>query len=306
VSPTGAESACTASQPCSLQTALTLFTPQRFAIKLSPGTYRGAISIGDNQRLEIHGDGADLTRNAGGPLLVARGLAELTVLGLRIHHADGVGTGHGISCSEEFGNMPAVTLHRVIIDTNREIGIVATYCKLRVERSTISGNRGGGISMTNGTFVIVGNVVFDNGSFTTPVGGISIANPSTTDRLEFNTFCFNLAQDGRGAAIDCFVEPFTARNNIISHNYSGTGVEQARGCTLEYSLVYPGPVLPGIGNSSADPLFENLGEGDLHLMAGSPARGAADPGSDLTGPAGLDIDGDQRTSPADIGADEVP
>jgi hypothetical protein len=45
--------------------------------------------------------------------------------------------------------------------------------------------------------------------------------------------------------------------------------------------------------------------GDLHISATSPARGAADPASDLTGIAARDIDGDARTSPADLGADEV-
>jgi hypothetical protein len=306
VSPTGAGDDCTASQPCVLQTALTLFTPQRFAIKLSPGTYRGAISIGNNQRLEIHGDGADLTRAAAGPILAARGLAELTVLGLRIHNAFGDAAGHGISCEEEWGNQPVVTLHRARIERNEDLGISASNCKLQVVRSTISNNIDGGVWTQHGTFVIVGNVFFNNGSYSTGVGGISATYLSTMNRLEFNTFCFNRTQQGLGSAIDCALGTFTARNNIISENGSGTSLVQVQGCLNEYSLVYPGPALPGIGNSSMDPLFESPVQGDLHLMADSLARGAADPASDLTGLAEIDIDGDRRTSPADIGADEIP
>jgi hypothetical protein len=305
VSPAGAGSDCTASQPCSLETALALFTPQRFAIKLSPGTYRGGITLGDNQRLEIHGDGADLTRGYAGPIIGVRGLAELTILGLRIHNAWTVGMGHGITCEEDLRHMPAVTLHRARIDSNRDSGILASGCKLQVVQSAISDNLGGGIRATNGTFVLVGNVFFNNGGYSAPAGGVKVAYPSETNRLELNTFCFNRVQAGYGGAIDCSEGTFTARNNIISSNESALGLEQVRGCMHEYSLVYPGPVLPGIGNSIADPLFVNPVQEDLHLMAGSPARGAADPASDLTGPAELDIDGDRRTSPADIGADEA-
>jgi hypothetical protein len=72
------------------------------------------------------------------------------------------------------------------------------------------------------------------------------------------------------------------------------------------SLVLGLLVPPGTGNSAADPGFANTTTGDLHISATSPARGAADPASNLTGPAERDIDGQLRTSPADLGADEVP
>jgi len=55
-----------------------------------------------------------------------------------------------------------------------------------------------------------------------------------------------------------------------------------------------------------DPKFTDPATGDLHIQAGSPASGASDPDSDLTGIAAHDIDGDPRTRPADIGADEIP
>ncbi|HWO22238.1 MAG TPA: right-handed parallel beta-helix repeat-containing protein [Kofleriaceae bacterium] len=306
VSPVGAESDCTASQPCTLQTALTQFTAKRFAIKLAPGTYRGAIIVGNNQRLEIHGDGADLTRGEPGPIVIVevKGLAELTVLGLRIHHS----LQHGISCADDLGNQPTMTLHRARIDSNPGLGISALGCKLHVLRSQISMNPGGGIRTEHGTFAIVGNVFFANGAPLAGTGGLSADYLSATSRLEFNTFHSNLASDGRGSAIDCSGGTFTAQNNILSFNGLAGSAQQVRGCTHEYSLVYPGPVLPGIGNSSTDPWFKapDAQPPDLHLMAGSPARAAADLGADLTGPAALDIDGDERTSPADIGADEVP
>ncbi len=79
------------------------------------------------------------------------------------------------------------------------------------------------------------------------------------------------------------------------NQYTGT-------CTHMYSIARPGTPLPGATNSAADPLFVDTVKGDLHLQTTSPARGAADPNSDLTGIASLDIDGTSRTATATIGA----
>jgi hypothetical protein len=73
-----------------------------------------------------------------------------------------------------------------------------------------------------------------------------------------------------------------------------------------FSIARPGSLPEGAGNSAQDPLFANTTTGDLHIAAASPARDAADPASDLTGIASRDIDDEPRTSPADIGADQVP
>jgi hypothetical protein len=92
----------------------------------------------------------------------------------------------------------------------------------------------------------------------------------------------------------------------MSENGTLTNLEQVGGtCMHAYSIARPGTVPSGTGNSSMDPLFQNTTMGDLHVKAGSPALGAADPASNLTGPAERDIDGDVRSNPADIGADEA-
>jgi hypothetical protein len=78
-------------------------------------------------------------------------------------------------------------------------------------------------------------------------------------------------------------------------------------CSYTYSDIGPDiPTPTGTGNINMDPLFANAATGDFHLTTNSPCRHAADPNADLTGIAAKDIDGDTRTRPADIGADEFP
>ena len=180
---------------------------------------------------------------------------------------------------------------------------------MTISQSTIAGNTGGGIFIMNTAFVVVGNAFFQNGTNGSLVGALAVSAPSNAaNRLEFNSFSKNASTDGVASAIQCTVTgAFTARNNIMSDNGTLSNMNQVGGtCMHAYSIARPGTVPSGSGNSGADPLFKNTTTGDLHLMPGSPALGAADPMSTLTGVAEFDIDGEKRTSPSDIGADEVP
>jgi hypothetical protein len=194
------------------------------------------------------------------------------------------------------------------ISGNAGGGISATNGTLSVAQSTISGNAGGGISATNGTFEIVNNLFFGNGSLGSTVGGVSISTTqNAANRLEFNSFSKNQTQDGIGPAIQCVAGVFTARNNILSGNGTLTQTTQFGGtCQHGYSVATPGALPAGTGNFATDPMFLNATTGDLHVSATSAVRGAADPASVLGGVTAIDFDGQPRSSPADIGADEVP
>ena len=63
--------------------------------------------------------------------------------------------------------------------------------------------------------------------------------------------------------------------------------------------------LPSAGEARRRMELVNTATSDVYLAAGSPARGAADPATDLTGIAAQDIDGDLRASSAELGADEI-
>ncbi|MBK7539406.1 MAG: hypothetical protein IPI49_29415 [Myxococcales bacterium] len=192
------------------------------------------------------------------------------------------------------------------ITGNQGRGITARGGALTVSQSTFSGNTNGGISVTGGTFSIVNNFFFGNGNINGLAGGLAISTPQNpANRLEFNSFNKNVTTGGIGPAIHCDPMTFTARNNILSENVTPSmGAQFGGTCQHAYSVATPGTLPPGTGNVALNPMFVNTTTGDLHLSAASPVRGMADPASALTGPAAVDIDGQPRTAPADIGADE--
>lgn len=304
VDPAGTDNAsCTNAMPCTL-VSKALATNRPF-VKLT-GTTDEAVTVDNGRMVTFLADsGAVLTRTNNGSLLRVEDSAQLQVYDLEISGALGTNVGIAIPV----GATATVSLTRAKVLNNAGGGISASGGALTVSQSTISGNTGGGISVMNGTFVIVGNVFFGNGTQAGTVGGIAISTTqNAANRLEFNSFNKNAATGGFGPAIQCMVGgPFVARNNIMSENGTLTNMDQVGGnCMHTYSIARPGTLPPGNGNSSMDPLFVNTTTGDLHVRAGSPVLGAADPSSNLTGVAERDLDGDVRTNPADIGADEVP
>jgi len=217
--------------------------------------------------------------------------------------------GDGISAKNGTLDIAQSTISGSGNSTIPATGIAVLGGKLTLNRSMVSGNSGGALRVeSGGVFVVVGNVFVGNGLQAGVAGGISITTTQNAmNRLEFNSFTLNQAQVGIGNAIQCTAGSFTARNNIMSGNGTLSNLEQVGGpCQHAYSIARPGMKPAGATNSDGDPLFKDAANGDLHLMAGSPALKAADPASELTGPVMLDIDGDQRESPADMGADQVP
>jgi hypothetical protein len=324
---------CAKAAPCgTLQEAVTAVGASRPYIKIAgPGTLAAAAATTiDGKAVTILADpGAKLDRTGDGPVLVVRSAtANVSIYDLEVTGQTGLAD--AALQLEPNGGAPMLALVRVKLTGNQGRGIFATGGtlavtqstisgntgggiaasggSLTVSQSTISGNTGGGIAVMNGTFVIVGNVFVANGSPMGSLGGVVISTTQNVDnRLNFNSFNSNQTQSGVGAAIHCIAGAFTARNNIMSENGTLTNLEQVGGtCTHAYSIARPGTLPAGPGNSSADPLFVNTTTGDLHLKPGSPALGAADPSSSLTGVAERDLDGDLRTAPADLGADEVP
>lgn len=299
---------CTKAMPCT-KLAAALATGRAY-VKFH-GTTDEAVSIAGGRQVTFLADaGAKLTRTngVGAIITVQDSGTSLAVYDLSISNAPNNPSGVGLVISAA-GGPPAVSLTRVTIANNPGGGISASGGTLTVTQSTLKGNTGGGINVGSGAvFVIVGNVFFNNGSSASTIGGVTIlTTQSAMNRLEFNTFNKNQTQDTIGSAIQCTAGTFEARNNIMSGNGTLSNTEQTGGsCTHAYSIALPGTLPPGGTNIARDPLFKDTITGDLHIQPGSPAIRAAAPGSDLTGIAAHDIDGDARISPADLGADEAP
>ena len=280
-------------------------------IKMGAGLFKPDESVLIERSVTILGEqGTVLDRNLDGPILEIKGKSGSTT---KVHIASVEITGSSMGNAVEIsasGSSPTVTLDRVSIVNNQGLGIRASDSTLQLYRSRINDNINGGISLMNTNFQILSNFFFRNGGSAKTVGGIQIStSQSTENRLEFNSFHKNEAQNNTGTAVQCLAGTFTARNNILFDNVTATNTTQTGGaCAHSFSIVFPGPApTTGSSNYMIDPLFASgAGMPDLSLSATSPARGKADPDSDLTGEARIDINGTERKKPADVGADQAP
>ena len=247
--------------------------------------------------------GAELTRSTGtGAILTVSGDGVVFAANdLTIRDSKGI----GVLIPPGMG-APSVSLSNVTLSKSAGVGISNANGALTLTRSRIVDNEGGGVSITDGKFTIVGNFFDNNGKDNGSVGGVFINTAQDlTNQLELNSFSRNRAQTGTGTAIDCKAGVFTARNNILSGRGALNTVPIGGTCTHTFSIIEPGTIPVGDGNKFEDPLFKDAASGDLHLLANSPARGKGDPATSLTGVATYDIDGDLRKSPPDIGADQA-
>jgi len=306
--PNGAGSTCGGTTtPCSLDAALITARTGPKVIKLdAPGTYASATNFVvdvDAPGVTIDARNAILHRNSNGPIFTINDGKGVTILGGTIEGATGGGA-DGIRC----GLNATLGVYGTTIRMNEGPGINAPMgCTLTLSRSRIESNQGGGLTTTNGKFVIVGNMFLSNGG---PVGqnaGVTISTgPDSTNRFEFNTVANNATATGIvTAGVDCKAGTgFTGSHNIIWNNTiagNASTPQTANSCIHIYSAIGPTAVA-GTGNISDPPALS----ADGHLGPGSPALKKAELGADLSGLASRDIDGDLRVAPADLGADQVP
>jgi Periplasmic copper-binding protein (NosD) len=327
VDPAGTGTACSKAAPCkSVDDALKTTRPY---VKFS-GVTDEAVTVAGKTVTFLADPGAKLTRGAGGAIITVSDTGtSLNIYDLTISDAPNNANGYGVLVPTGAG-APSVSLTRVTLQNNpgggisasggaltvtqstisgnTGGGISASGGALTVTQSTISGNTGGGISVANASFDITNTFFFGNGGVGATVGGIAISTTqNAANRLEFNSFNRNAAQDTIGAGIQCVAGTFTARNNVVYLNGTVSNLLQIAGsCSHAYSDIGPTGTVTGTNNINVDPMFLNPATGDLHLSPTSPVRGMADPTTDLTGPAAKDIDGQPRVQPSDLGADEIP
>jgi hypothetical protein len=303
VDPAGTDNpSCTREAPCTkVSSALATGRPY---VKLT-GTTDEAVTVNNGRMVSFVAEpGAKLTTTNNGSLLRIDDSAQLHVYDLEISGALGANVGIVVPA----GSTAVVSLTRVKVLNNAGGGISVSGGTLVITQSLIAVNTGGGVSITNAQFDITNTVIAKNGGPSAPHGGLLLSQTSSgTRRFAFNTVAQNQAMTGITPGAVCAVIaglPLKLTNSIVYDNSTGAQVE-GNNCSWTYSDIGPTPAA-GMGNINAPPMFVDPLKNNFHLQAGSPALRAADPSADLTGPTARDIDGDARTSPADIGADEVP
>ncbi len=284
LSPSGASAGtCTKAMPCNtFALGIAQVGGLRHVIKAEPGSYSGQIAL-NNITVTIYGDGATATA-LGQVIVVVGDGSDVTIDGLEITGAGG-------------GTTPPA-------------GVVCTgvsSAKLRLHRTLIDNDAGGGVKLNNCEFELVNNFIVGNGGLTSPFGGVLIQSPPSVGlhTMDFNTIAGNTASAGlvTGVHCDTVTTALTFDSNVVFANLVSNGGKQVdtQNCNYIYSDISDS--VNGTGNTTADPVFIDAAHGNYHLGAGSPAIDAADPASTL----GVDFDGDKRPkgSRRDIGADEA-
>ena len=193
-----------------------------------------------------------------------------------------------------------LTVNGTRLSANTAAGISASGGTVTLTGATVTGNSGGGVSITNSGFKLVNNFIFRNGNQDTSLK-LSFSTAGT-NVFAFNTVVDNRSQAGvtRAGGIICDVPTFTASNNIIARNQSGSSPPSATAQTLGDCVFGTTQIQNNVvGLNFAAPDAE---PSDYHLLAGSIVIDMGTTPSDIV----VDIDGDSRPQGAnkDRGADE--
>jgi len=312
--PTGTDNPdCTQAMPCTL-VRKALNTGRRY-VKFT-GTTNEAVTVDSGKVVTFLADpGSKLTRtDSGGAIVTVRdSMTSLTIYDLEVSGATGPsGIGIGILVPNPSGD-PILTLSRVKVTNNDDLGIDMNGGTLTISESEISANMNGGIRIVAGQFDLTNNFIVNNGTSGNVFGGVLFQRTDPgTRRFEFNTVTKNNSPTSTASGVTCLQvqQRVTFSNNIVYANQEGNGrtevsaMDTSTNCSWTYSDI--GPAVPtGMGNiNNLNILPGFVSSSDFRLNPTSPMRNAADPNATLA----VDIDGEERPQgpKRDIGADEVP
>lgn len=311
VDPAGSDTSnCDQAVPCSLTRAFAV-TPARKYLLLRPGTYANTSTVlvtGPQRWIIGSGTRPTITRSTQGPIFTIDEGTDVTFENVQISGATGTTTpaGRGIDCPLDPPGARTVRLRDVTIAQHADSGVRSQGCTVHafrsnfvdngaigmdlrdsngtVDRCTFAGNQLGAISFDDGIFELTNSFIYRNG------GGISFYSTSTGNRFEFNTIVDN-GNAIAGVACAGGSAPSSHPNNIIVRNMPNT---VGNTCTFPSSLVLETDIAAVKFKSPDAPPY------DYHLTAGSTAIDLATQST-----VDHDFDGEPRTAPRDVGADEL-
>ncbi|MBX3157752.1 MAG: right-handed parallel beta-helix repeat-containing protein [Deltaproteobacteria bacterium] len=257
VDPSGTDNTmCTQAMPCT-SVAKALATNRPF-VKFT-GTTDEAVTISNGRKVTFLADAnATLTRTVGnGAIVTVRDDAsELTVFDLSISNAPNNPSGVGLVIPAAAG-APKVRLTRTKVANNPGGGVSASGGTFTISQSTISGNSGGGISASGGTLTIAQSTVSGNAG-----GGISISGSSFDITNSFITSNGSGTSIFGGVKIDAIPAAGSGRLdfNTIAANQAPATVNTGITCgTVLTSLTFANNIV-----------FANLVSGGGKQLGGSP------------------------------------
>jgi hypothetical protein len=323
--PTGSmTSACTKTEPCTIQRAWNVTDATRNVVKLLPGTYSLSADLvfRGGYQLDVYGEATvSGTLSLINDAMATLKLNEVTVNGSLICAAGSAAV-----------PIPHLELEKVSV-TSGDLAdaINATNCIVQVRQSTVragasnsralyalgGGGSGGQLATVERSTLIAASNGFDvaiyvegfaslrminsivrGGSSTN--GAIGFGTNVGASSVSFSTFYNNFLKCPTGNMIVASSNNIFLNESVAAPTNTLTGTA----CVHNRVLAKPQSTAPTGANNiiNADPRFTNGAGGDFHLMAGSPAIDAADPASTEA----TDFDGTARPQGAarDMGAFE--
>lgn len=321
----GAGSACSSAQPCTLDQALSEAQITDIRLTTAPGTYTTAgatiarsVTIGGPiPSGEEPGKGrlkeTDVAQiHVGSGLMVSGSGTAVALADLALTS----GTADAVQCSAG----AALSLDRVFVSANDKRGVVAQGCTLDIEHSQLHDNKSSAIDATDATITIDDNFVYANGTDMPPAGAINLSG-ATTGEVRYDTVAFNKASGGMMAigGVSCALSGGATVNATDDLIVSNSGIQ--------IPMPAAGQCNFGMYNYTGDAGGVHFQAGaapyDLHLTMASPVENTG-PGKKVGDNAAVvnvthttctgivdDIDGQPRPYPTsgpqafcDRGADE--
>ncbi|HEY4242139.1 MAG TPA: choice-of-anchor Q domain-containing protein [Kofleriaceae bacterium] len=326
-STSGSGTVCSQMTPCDLATAFDQATNARPTIKLAQGSYVGAYTL-PGKTFDLHGSDSTLTGNvASTPTLSLGDYTSLTMSRITVQaYPDPQNTTSAINCVANEAYAPgSVALDQVTIQSVAT-ALLMRQCNITIERSHVIGGSIG-LLVQGGSEAIIDRTLFEQGVYS----GLISASDSTVhatnsvfvsrDNATTNNFVLAASESLIDVSFSTIIgNPWTCStasicdgttpsgvcisNSVVMSTMAGTTNTLDDTCGVHYSIVYPQTgLVNGSHDKLVDPMLVDPANGDFHLMPGSPAVDAAEPGasdaSDFEGTARPQGDAD------DMGAFEL-
>lgn len=238
-----------------IQTAInTAISAAKTHVKVPANSYNESL-VFTTGAIKVVGDGTVLLLATSGSSVVSltgNGAAAPNVTLQHINLTGPVAGMDGLHCAT-IGMRPSFTIIESIIDGNKGQGIQANSCDATIRRSTISENSEGGVSLADGAFELTNNLVRDNGTGASAIGGIKL-DPGTNPVTFLNNTVINNNTSGSVAGgVICVNSSTVLTSSILWGN--DNPLNQLNLCTVNFSTVEEW-ASGGFGNSGVNPSLD--------------------------------------------------